>query len=253
MCEMWPCVRRRELSKLKCQLLPHLAQITTVLLRRACGGRESLLERSWAEGKREKNGVRHKTCEKESVISCKVRLQGENKMRSSHFNLQSFGSKTKTTDHTALTTCPKLQFTFHFLDKYTQHRLKQILFLSSYFYVNILYFYEGRTGNVFSLILCCLRLLQLVSALYPVGRWPSVFVWPIRLLLEGSCDFHLGSTCLWTPCVCVSELTRIHVFNVYAHPHTDDKVKTDSPRGRVTDEHADKLVVFVAAVKHKGL
>lgn len=95
-----------------------------------------------------------------SVISCKVRLLGENKKREAHFNLQSFGSKTKLTDHTALTTCPKLQFTFHFLYKYTQHRFGQILFLSSQFYVNILYFFlEGKlemfSVYIFVIYFCC--------------------------------------------------------------------------------------------------
>lgn len=77
-----------------------------------------------------KSGERLKACKKESVISCKVRLQGENKMREAYFNLQSFWSKTKPTDHTALTAGPKLQFTFHFLNKYTQCGFRQILFFS---------------------------------------------------------------------------------------------------------------------------
>lgn len=129
---------------------------------------------------RKKNGERQSV--QESVISCKVCLQGENKMREAHFNLQSFWSESKPTDHTALTTCPKLQFTFHFLNKCTQYGFRQILFfLHKYFVISS----EGKTENVF-----CLPLL-LVSALYPVRHWWCVFVcpiWPTRLLLEGSWD-----------------------------------------------------------------
>lgn len=80
------------------QRLPHLARITPFLLSGACGGREALLGRSFkrierigeremrvsGQKGREKNGER--LCE--SAISCKVCLQGNNKMRKAIFNHQ---------------------------------------------------------------------------------------------------------------------------------------------------------------------
>lgn len=181
---MRPCVSRRKSERIKSQLLPHLAQITTFLLSGACGGRKGLLERGLGRNEeqieeREREGrgremerdIKHV---KKSVISCKVCWQGENKMRKAHFNLQSFGSKTKLTDHSALTTCPKLQFTFHFL-KYTQHGFRQILFfLSSYFHINILCFSDRKTGISFSVYIFVVYLCR--SLCQHCIRWESFCV-----------------------------------------------------------------------------
>ena len=80
-----------------------------------------------------RNGRRRKMesdikCAGKSVISRKGRLQRENKMREAHFNLYSFESRTKQTGHTTLTTFPKLQFTFHFLNTYHKFRKIQVIF-----------------------------------------------------------------------------------------------------------------------------
>ena len=137
----------RKSERIKSQRLPHSAQITTFLLSLACQGREAPLERRSGRceeqtggGERERErersvsgqNSRRRKMESDikragkSVISCKGRLQGENKMRKAHFNLQSFGSETKQKDHTTLTTFPKLQFTFHFLNTYTHHTFRRI-------------------------------------------------------------------------------------------------------------------------------
>lgn len=69
--------------------------------------------------------------------------------------------------------------------------------------------------------------VQLVSALDPVGHCESVFVWLMRFFLEGSCDTVLRCTSLH---VSVSVLMCIHVFTVYIHSYTDDKVKNLCPQ-----------------------
>lgn len=70
------------------------------------------------EGKSEPNAWR---CEVwiETVLPV-VCLQGENNMRKAHFNIPSFGNKSKQLDHTGSTSCPKPDFNYHFLNNCTQ-------------------------------------------------------------------------------------------------------------------------------------
>lgn len=136
-------------------------------------------------------------------------------MRKAHCNLESFGSKTKPTDHTALTTCPKLQFTFHFLSKYTQHRLWQILFLKYLFlHKHFVFFFRRKNWECFPflsfVVYFCSSLCQ-HCVRWDAGSVVFFTVCPIRLLPKGSCDMiylPLGSyfvfctSVLMCTCIC---------------------------------------------------
>lgn len=116
--------------------------------------------------------------------------------------LEPFGSKTKPTGHTALTACPKIQFTFRFLNKYTLLWFRQIPLLCL-----LLHKYLGHSSDwKFGSVSCCLQ-LQHVSAVHPAGVFMSS-VWPWIFFLSDSCEIELDLPILSvSACIHCTELS----------------------------------------------
>lgn len=122
---------------------------------------------------------------------------------------------------------PKVQFMFHFLNKYTHCGFRRILLV---LFNPFVFFEKGETESV------SLFTLLLVSTPNPEG---SVFcfmrpVRPISWLPDGWWGISdlLASGLL--VCLCLCAHIQVFVLNTCIHPHTDEDVKNVAPVVRRT-------------------